>query len=84
LHSKTAVIDGVWSVVGSSNFDGRSVLFDDEVDAVVLGRETGAQMETAFEDNLANSEKIDRQTWSNRPLSQKMRETVARVWSYWL
>jgi len=84
LHSKTAVIDSVWSVVGSSNFDGRSVLFDDEVDAVVLGRETGAQMETAFEDDLANSDEIDRQTWSKRPLSQKMREAFSRVWSYWL
>ncbi len=37
LHSKTAVMDGVWSIVGSSNFDHRSVLFNTEVDAVVIG-----------------------------------------------
>jgi len=36
LHSKTVVIDGVWSAIGSSNFDHRSVIYNDEVDAVVL------------------------------------------------
>ena len=40
LHSKTASIDGVWTAVGSSNFDPRSVVFNDEVDALVLGSAT--------------------------------------------
>ena len=84
LHSKTAVIDGVWSVVGSSNFDGRSVLFNDEVDAVVLGRETGAQMESAFEEDVRNSDEIIRAVWSKRPLKQRLDEAFSRVWSYWM
>ena len=45
LHSKTAVIDGVWSTVGSTNLDWRSFLHNDEVNAVVLGPEFGAQMQ---------------------------------------
>ena len=36
LHTKCVIVDGVWTVIGSSNFDHRSVLFNDEVDAVVL------------------------------------------------
>ena len=40
LHSKTVVVDGVWSAIGSSNFDHRSVIFNDEVDVVVVGSET--------------------------------------------
>lgn len=84
LHSKTAVIDGVWSVVGSSNFDGRSVLFNDEVDAVVLGRETGSQMEASFLDDVRNSDEIVSAAWSKRPLEQKIRERLSRVWSYWM
>jgi cardiolipin synthase len=84
LHSKTAVIDGVWSAVGSSNFDKRSVRFNDEVDAIILGRETGAQMETAFSDYVSHSDAIDRQTWAYRPLQQKVKQTLSRLWSYWL
>ena len=52
LHSKTVVTDGVWSIVGSSNFDHRSVLFNDEIDAVVIGKQTGAQLQQLFEQDL--------------------------------
>ena len=38
LHAKTAVIDGVWATVGSTNLDWRSFLHNDEVDAAILGR----------------------------------------------
>jgi cardiolipin synthase len=84
LHSKTAVIDGVWSVVGSSNFDGRSVLFNDEVDAVVLGRETAAQLEAAFRHDLKNSKEIELKAWEDRPLKERMKEFFSGLWSYWL
>ena len=49
LHSKTIVIDGVWSTVGSSNMDWRSFLHNKELNLVVLGREFGRQMEAMFE-----------------------------------
>lgn len=39
LHSKTALIDGVWSCVGFTNLDWRSFLNNEEINAVVLGRE---------------------------------------------
>ena len=80
LHSKTVVIDGVWSVVGSSNFDHRSVLFNTEVDAVVLGRETAAQMETMFKDQLARATPIDEESWRRRPIVERIRELFARAW----
>ncbi|MDB5407281.1 MAG: cardiolipin synthetase 2, partial [Rhodospirillales bacterium] len=79
LHSKTATIDGVWSVIGSSNFDHRSVLFNNEVDAVVLGRATAAQFEAMFSDDFAASDKIDRTAWENRPLEERTREYLARL-----
>ncbi len=84
LHSKTATIDGVWSVVGSSNFDGRSVLFNDEVDAVVVGRETAAQLEAAFRDDFNQSKQITRKAWEDRPFDERMKEFWSGLWSYWL
>ncbi|HEX9461575.1 MAG TPA: phospholipase D-like domain-containing protein [Alphaproteobacteria bacterium] len=84
LHSKTATVDGVWSAVGSSNFDGRSVLFNDEVDAIVLGRETAAQLETAFEADRRNSDQIDPVVWKDRSIAEKVREEMFKLWSYWM
>jgi cardiolipin synthase len=80
LHSKSVVVDGVWSVIGSSNFDQRSVLFNDEVDAVVLGSETAQAMETMFGGDVAGARQIDIATWDERPLSQRMREFFSRIW----
>ena len=80
LHSKTAVIDGVWSVIGSSNFDHRSVLFNDEVDVIVLGRATAAQLEAEFRADEAKSRAIDAITWSHRPFEERVRELFARIW----
>jgi cardiolipin synthase len=79
LHTKTAVIDGVWSVVGSSNFDHRSALFNDEVDAVILGRETAAALEAIFETQQQRAKAIDLASWRNRPFSQKIDETFSAV-----
>jgi cardiolipin synthase len=84
LHSKTAVVDGVWSSVGSSNFDGRSVVLNNEVDAVVLGSETGQQLETMFEQDLKTADQIDSKIWATRPVVEKMRESVSQMWGNWL
>lgn len=79
LHSKSAAIDGVWSVIGSSNFDHRSVLFNDEVDAVVLGVDTAKELEALFTDDFAGAHQIDLASWKQRPLGEKLREMFARI-----
>ncbi|CAG0992955.1 partial cardiolipin synthase A/B, partial [Geobacteraceae bacterium] len=48
LHAKTAVIDKVWSTVGSTNMDFLSMLSNDEVNAVILSQEFAVEMETMF------------------------------------
>jgi len=79
LHSKSAVIDGVWSVIGSSNFDHRSVLFNDEVDAVVLGSDTAQGLESLFAKDFAKADRIELAAWKQRPLGEKIREMFARI-----
>jgi cardiolipin synthase len=80
LHSKTAVIDGVWSTVGSTNLDWRSFLDNDEINAVIIGREFAQRMQVMFAADLAGSEAIDLASWERRPLSFRFKEWMARVW----
>ncbi len=81
LHSKTAVIDGVWSTVGSTNLDWRSFLSNDEVNAVILGREFAQEMEAVFAKDLEASQNIDMLRWNQRPLSDRLKESLARLWA---
>lgn len=80
LHAKTAVIDGVWSTVGSTNLDWRSFLDNDEVDAVILGREFGQRMLNMFSRDQAESKAIDPGQWEERPLQFKLKEWMASMW----
>jgi cardiolipin synthase len=84
LHAKTAVIDGVWSTVGSTNLDYWSLLSDDEVNAVVLSREFAAEMEKTFARDLAESRQIKWEEWKERPWLTKMREWFAHLFDHWL
>jgi cardiolipin synthase len=84
LHAKTAVIDGVWSTVGSTNLDYWSLLSDDEVNAVVLSHEFAVEMESMFARDLAESDQIQWNKWKKRPLLQKIKEAFAHLFVKWL
>ncbi|PKN66583.1 MAG: cardiolipin synthase [Chloroflexi bacterium HGW-Chloroflexi-5] len=84
LHAKTAVIDGVWSTVGSTNLDYWSLLSNDEVNAVVLNREFAIEMERMFARDLAESDQIQIDQWEKRPLSQKIKQAAAHLFARWL
>lgn len=80
LHAKTAVIDGVWSTVGSTNLDWRSFLDNDEVNAVILGREFAQKMQAVFAKDLAASQAINLEHWQRRSLTLRFKEWMARLW----
>ena len=84
LHAKTALVDGVWSTVGSTNLDWRSFLHNQELNAVVLGAEFGQRMRKAFDDDVAQSQQITLEEWQRRPLDLRMKEMFGRLWQYWL
>lgn len=84
LHSKYAVIDGVWSTVGSSNLDWRSLLHNNELNVVMLGPEFGARLNALFDKDLALSQEITLDRWSHRPLKDRLRELAARSWAFFL
>lgn len=84
LHSKTAMIDDVWSTIGSTNLDWRSFIYNQEINAVILGPQFGAQMQAMFDRDIAASKEITLEAWKDRPLSDRMKEFGAGLWARWL
>ena len=84
LHSKTALIDGVWATVGSTNLDWRSFLHNHELNAVVLGSAFGKQVQAMFARDLAMSDEITLEKWRKRGLNLRLKEWFGQVWEYWL
>lgn len=84
LHAKTAVIDRVWSTIGSTNMDWRSYAQNEEANVLVLDAQFGAQMEKLFQRDLEASVEIDAKTWSERGLGPRLKEWLARWWEYLL
>lgn len=84
MHAKTAVIDGVWSTVGSSNLDWRSFVDNSELNVIVLGEDFGAEMAALFNRDRAASQPVTPQAWSQRGLQQRALETLGRLAERWL
>jgi cardiolipin synthase len=77
MHAKTMVVDGIWSTIGSSNFDERSFRLNDEVNVNIYDEEVASRMEAMFFEDLARSEEIVRRRFRERPWVEKMKEKVA-------
>jgi cardiolipin synthase len=78
LHAKTLVADGLVSVVGSTNLDFRSFLFNAECDLLMMDTPTAAVMEKAFLNDLESTVEIHRDDWRRRPWTEKLGDRVAR------
>jgi len=84
LHAKTAVVDGVWSTVGSTNMDFWSFSSNDEVNAVILNKEFAAEMEKMFAGDIAASDEIRLEEWEKRPWLNRVKERFAHQFERWL
>jgi cardiolipin synthase A/B len=81
LHAKTLVADGLVSMVGSTNLDFRSFVFNTECDLAILDRATGAAMEQAFESDLEHAVEVHAAAWRRRPLLHRAGDRLARMLS---
>lgn len=84
LHAKTAVIDGVWSSVGSTNLDWRSFVHNYEADVIVVGAAFARDLERLFARDLDASQEITAEAWARRGPAERTREWLARRWEYFL
>ncbi len=83
LHAKTAVIDGVWSTIGSANLEHWSFVRDYELNAAILDPAFGERMEKMFVRDLNRSDQIRPEAWKSRPFTRLL-SWFAGLFSYWL
>ena len=79
LHAKALVVDGVWSAVGSVNFDNRSFQLHDEVSLCVQSEDFAARLGEVFERDLEASDEIEGERWNGRGPRQRVAEAVSKL-----
>jgi cardiolipin synthase len=84
LHAKTAVIDGAWATIGSSNIDRRSFIHNYELNVVVVDPGFGLDMESAFSEDLRDCKEVTLAQWRHRPWADRIREWASNLAGYWI
>lgn len=74
IHQKSIVVDGLFTMFGSSNFDARSSEINEELDVVVYDAKFGAAMERSFEKDLKLSKEYTLEEFKNRSLWERTTE----------
>ena len=78
MHAKTIVVDGLWSSMGSMNFDNRSIAFNNESQILALDSTIGKQMDDIFMEDLKYSDEVKLETFRKRPWTGKVLEWGAQ------
>ena len=79
IHAKILTIDGLWSVVGSTNFDNRSFGLNDEVNLAACDTGFTARLDEDFARDLADSREITYQAWRARPFTERGPEILGWI-----
>ncbi|HXG89531.1 MAG TPA: phosphatidylserine/phosphatidylglycerophosphate/cardiolipin synthase family protein [Vicinamibacterales bacterium] len=78
MHVKALTVDGVWSIIGSANFDNRSFELNDELIVGISDPELATALVRDFEHDMTKATKLDAATWGNRSMWKKVQE---KFWS---
>ena len=73
------IVDGVWAVFGSTNFDNRSFGLNDEVNVAVMDSQLSARLGEDFARDLGHSRRVTYEEWKRRPIYERAHE-----WFGWL
>jgi cardiolipin synthase len=68
IHTKVALIDGLWAVVGSTNVDSRSFVLNDEVNVAVRDADVAKRLEEDFQSDMQNGRQVSLAEWKGRPI----------------
>ena len=77
MHAKTIVVDGVWSTIGSTNFDNRSFALNQEINLTVYDSGIAHRLEEIFHEDLKYSQQITYEQWRSRSIFERFVEFFA-------
>ena len=77
LHQKIIIVDGMWSCVGSTNFDRRALELNDEISMGILSRELATQLRAAWDDDMKSAQPVVYEKWHHRGLWHKAEDALA-------
>ncbi|MCE5336623.1 MAG: phospholipase D-like domain-containing protein [Desulfobacteraceae bacterium] len=83
IHAKAAIVDGSWSVIGTTNLDNWSLMGNDEVDAFVMGQDFAGQLETLLQKELSKSHRLKPSNWFGRPFGERLKDWIAHIFQFW-
>ena len=77
MHAKTIVVDGVWSTIGSTNFDNRSFALNQEVNLAIYDSGIAGRLEEIFQQDLKYSQPVTYEQWQSRSILERLIEVFA-------
>ena len=76
LHQKIMTVDGVWSAIGSSNFDDRSFETNDEISLSIADEALAARLDAIFEKYVQRAHEVDLERWTRRGWWHKLKDNA--------
>ena len=81
FHCKVLTVDGLWSSVGSTNFDNRSFRLNDEANLNVYDQEFAQRQIADFKEDLKRSRRVTFEEWKARPWTEKLRQQALALFN---
>ena len=78
-HCKTMIIDGLWTSVGSANFDNRSFRINDEANLNIMDQDFAVEETRAFDQDLTRAREVTHAEWLARPAWQRATDASAAL-----
>jgi cardiolipin synthase len=79
IHAKVAIIDGIWSVAGSTNIDNRSFGINDEINLAVLDSSVANKLARDFQEDISHSKRVTLDEWEKRSVFERLLEWIGWV-----
>jgi cardiolipin synthase len=80
IHAKIMVVDGAWSVVGSTNMDSRSFALNDEISVALLDPSVATRLNQDFRRDVGRSRRVTREEWEARPWTERVEESIGSLY----